>query len=88
MTFDEGDLSDYLGILASSNIVMLTANDRKPFIEKLNVRHDGKLLKSKNSLNAALTEKKYNFRIEEFETSKMIDGKKKNFKSAWRVVKQ
>lgn len=88
MTFDEGDLSDYLGILASSNVVMLTANDRKPFIEKLNVRHDGKLLKSKSSLNAALTEKKYNFRIEEFETSKMIDGKKKNFKSAWRVVKQ
>lgn len=88
MNFDEGDLSDYLGILASSNVVMLTANDRKPFIEKLNVRHDGKLLKSKNSLNAALTEKKYNFRIEEFETSKMIDGKKKNFKSAWRVIKQ
>lgn len=88
MYFDEGDLSDYLGILADSNVVMLTAANRKPLIERLNVKHNGKLLKSKNSLNAALTEKRYNFRIEEFETSKMVDGKKKNFKSAWRIVRQ
>lgn len=87
MNFDEGNLSDYLGILADSNIVMLTANDRKPFIEKLNVRHDGKLLKSKNSLNAALTEKKYNFRIEEFKTRRSINGNIKSFKSAWRIVR-
>lgn len=87
MNFDEGNLSDYLGILADSNVVMLTANDRKPFIEKLNVRHDGKLLKSKNSLNAALTEKKYNFRIEEFKTRRSINGNIKSFKSAWRIVR-
>lgn len=87
MHFDEGDLSDYLGILADSNIVMLTANDRKPFIEKLNVRHDGKLLKSKNSLNAALIEKKYDFRIEEFKTRRSINGNIKSFKSAWRIIR-
>lgn len=87
MTFDEGDLSDYLGILADSNAVMLTAANRKPLIERLNVKHNGKLLKSKNSLNAALAEKKYNFRIEEFKTRRSIDGNIKSFKSAWRIVR-
>lgn len=87
MTFDEGNLNDYLEILADSNITMLTAADRQPFIEKLNVKHNGKLLKSKNSLNAALTEKKYNFRIEEFKTRRSINGNIKSFKSAWRIVR-
>lgn len=53
----------------------------------MNVKHDGHLLKSRNSLNAALLEKKYNYKIDEFETSRMIDGNKKKFKSAWRIIK-
>lgn len=85
--FDEGNLNDYLGILADNSIVMLTAADRQPFIEKMNVKHNGKLLKSKNSLNAALREKKYNFEIQEFETRRTVDDKIKKFKSAWRIVK-
>lgn len=87
MNFDSGDLSDYLGILADNNFVMLTAESRKPLIEKLNVRHNGKLLKTKNSLNAALIEKKYDFRIEEFKTRRSINGNIKSFKSAWRIVR-
>lgn len=87
MYFDEGDLSDYLGILADSNVVMLTAANRKSLIERLNVKHNGKLLKSKNSLNAALIEKRYNFRIEEFKTRRSINGNIKSFKSAWRIVR-
>lgn len=85
--YDEGDLSTYLDLLAINGTVMLTAEDKKPFIEKMNVKHDGHLLKSRNSLNAALEEKKYNYKIKEFETSRMIDGKKKKYKSAWKIIK-
>lgn len=85
--YDEGDLNSYLDLLAINGTVMLTAEDKKSFIEKMNVKHDGHLLKSRNSLNAALLEKKYNYKIDEFETSRMIDGNKKKFKSAWRIIK-
>lgn len=85
--YEEGGLMDYLEILATSKAVMLNADDKSTFIEKMNVKHDGKLLKSQNSLNAAMSEKKYPYRVEQFETSRMIDGKKKNFRSAWRIVK-
>jgi len=62
--YNEGDLNDYLEILATNQTVMLTAEDKKPFIEKMNVKHNGKLLKSRNSLNAALEEKHKPYRIE------------------------
>lgn len=84
---EEGQLRDYLEMLAVNQVVMLTAEDKKPLIDKMNVKHNGKLLKSCNSLNAALEEKRYMYRIETFETSRIIDGNKKKFKSAWRVVK-
>lgn len=84
--YDEGDLNTYLNLLAINETVMLTAEDKNPFIEKMNVKHNGKLLKSRNSLNSALEEKKYKYKIEEFETSRIIDGKKKNYR-AWKIVK-
>ena len=84
--YDEGDINTYLELLAINETVMLTAEDKKPFIEKMNVKHNGKLLKSRNSINAALEEKKYNYQIKEFGTSRMIDGKKKNYR-AWKIVK-
>lgn len=84
--YEEGNLRDFLEMLASNGTVMLTAEDKKPFIEKMNVKHDGHLLKSRNSLNAALLEKKYHYQIEEFETSRMINGKKRNYR-AWKIAK-
>lgn len=84
--YGEGDLNSYLELLATKETVMLTAEDKKPFIKKMNVKHNGKLLKSRNSLNATLSEKKYHYKIEEFETSRIIDGKKKNYR-AWKIVK-
>ena len=69
--------------------VMLNASDRVELIEIINVR-DGKnnrLLKNINTLNAKLEETGINFIIKQFETSKMIDGKKKKYKQAWKVMK-
>ena len=65
---------------------MLTAEDKKPFIEKMNVKHNGKLLKSKNSLNAALEEKHKPYRIEGFMTNRVVDGNKKKYLHAWRII--
>lgn len=67
--------------------VMLTSTDRKELIEKINVKQNGKLLKSKNILNAALDEQGFNYYIKQFQTSRVVNGKKKNFKSAWKIMK-
>lgn len=78
-------LESYLDSIVGK--VMLQLKDRKELIEKIDVKQNGKLLTSLNSLNSALEEKGFNYRIVKFETSRMIDGKKRNFKSAWRVMK-
>lgn len=79
------DLESYLDGMIGE--VMLQSRDRTELIEKMNVRRDGKLLKGLNSLNSALEESNINFHIRQFETSRTIDGKKKNFKSAWQVLR-
>ena len=79
---DSGIIS-YLSRMEST--VMLGLSDRKDFINRVNVRQNGHLLKSADSINAALNEKHIPYRVREFSTSRIIDGKKRNFKSAWRV---
>lgn len=81
--YEEGNLRDFLEMLASNETVMLTAEDKKPFIEKMNVKHNGKLLKSRNSLNAVLLEKKYPYQIEEFDTT--CNGKRN--RHAWKIIR-
>lgn len=66
--------------------VMLQRKDRKELIKTMNVRRDGHLKSSRDILNAVLKEDNLSYRIEEFETSKMINGNKKKYKSAWRIV--
>ena len=66
--------------------VMLQRKDRKELIKTMDVRREGHLKSSRDILNAALKEDNLPYRIEKFETSKIINGKKKNFKSAWRIV--
>lgn len=78
-------LEKYLNSIVGK--VMLKAKDRRELIEKLNVRSDGHLLKRINNLNGALEEIGLAFRIIEFETSRIINDKKKNYKSAWKVKK-
>ncbi|MDP4143114.1 MAG: DEAD/DEAH box helicase family protein [Bacillota bacterium] len=87
------NIEDYLESIV--NKVMLQATDRKELIEKIhlidthhsNIKKDRiKLLKKYETLNSYLKEINSNFTIKEFPTSRIINGKKKNFKSAWKVL--
>lgn len=83
--FYNKSLEDYLDSIVGE--VMLTSDDRKELIERLDVKSNGKQLKSLDSLNSAMRERKINFYIDKFETSRVINGRKKNYKSAWRLLK-
>ncbi len=78
-------LDEYLNSIVGT--VMYQVSDRKELIEKIDVRSDGKQLKKIYNLNGALEEMQLPYRIIEFTTSKIIDGKKKNFNAAWKVEK-
>jgi hypothetical protein len=82
---ENSELENYLDSMVGQ--VMLQVKDRKEIIEKVNVRdgNNNRLLKSIGTLNAKLKEVGLNFIIDEYETSRMINGKKMKFKSAWRV---
>ncbi len=67
--------------------VMLQVRDRKDLIDKINVRSNGRQLKKLHNLNGALEEMQIPYRIIEFQTSRIINGKKKNYKNAWKVDK-
>lgn len=81
------ELEQYLEFLVAQKQVFLTRADRKPLIKKIDVTSNGRSLKSLDSLNAALKESKFNYRIESFETSRIVDGVKKKYKSAWKVIR-
>lgn len=68
--------------------VWLSQSDRKEIIDVVNVISGGKQRKTRNVLNSALEEEHLPYYIDEFETSRTIDGKKKNFKSAWKLTKK
>ncbi|KQL54059.1 DNA helicase [Heyndrickxia shackletonii] len=83
--YENNQLETYLDNVVGK--VMLNKSDRKELIEKVNVKQDGKLLKSLDSLNSALRERNIDFFIKQFETSRVLEGKKKKYKSAWKVMK-
>ncbi len=59
-----------------------TADEKKPLIDKIDVRSNGKQLKRLSSLNAALCERGIPYAIEEFDDTS--DGKR--YRHTWRVV--
>lgn len=67
--------------------IMLQRMNRKELIAKIDVRSDGKQLKSISALNSALAERNIGYQIVQFETSRIVDGQKKNFKQAWKIIK-
>lgn len=81
----DGTLKDYLENQVGQ--VMLERKDRRELIEKMDVKTHGKLKKKIETLNAVLEEDGLPYRIEEFATSRMVNGKKKNYKAAWRIVR-
>ncbi|NFV48376.1 DNA helicase [Clostridium botulinum] len=76
-------LEDYLGNILGQT--MLQVKDRKELINKIDVRSNGKQLKKIDNLNGALEEMGIPYRIIQFKTSRMIEGKQKKYNSAWRV---
>ena len=80
-------LTAFLQKYVENDIVMLQVKDRKPIIEKLNVRSEKRRqLKKCPVLNETLKEMEIPFRIKEYKTSKIINGKKKNFSAAWKII--
>lgn len=83
----KGDVSVEEYLDSHVDEVMLRRVDRTELIKKLNVKRNRKLKRSREILNAALKEDKLPYMIEELETSRMVDGKKRNYKHAWRIVR-
>lgn len=96
------DLKKYLEDLFNNKVVFLTAKDRKPLIEKIglidkknsnigvkkNTEINLTYIKTIDTLNSHLKKDlNLNYSIKKFETSRMIEGKKKNFKNAWKIEK-
>ena len=77
-------LSEYLDSLVDAPL--LTKEAKKPFIENLNIRRNGKLCKSFSGIAGWIEGSGMPYRLLEHETSRIIDGKKKNFR-AWEIVK-
>lgn len=83
---DDYGINSYLERMVG--VIMLARSDRKELIDRLDVRQDGHQLKGIDSINAALRERGLPYQVKEFSTSRIVDGKKKNFKSAWRIEKE
>lgn len=81
------NLEDYLDSIVGK--IMLNIQDRKELINKINLRdsRNNRLLKRIGTLNSYLQEIGLNYIIKEFETSRMIDKKKKKYKHAWKVLR-
>lgn len=88
------DLESYFDSIVGN--VMLQAKDRKELIEKIHLidtfhsnikKGNIKLLKNITTLNSYLDEIGSNYTIKKFETSKIVDEKKKNYKEAWKVMR-
>lgn len=79
----DSDLLNYLENIVGE--VMLRVSDRQELIKKMNVRSDGHLLKTIKTLNDALEEREFPYRIVQFAVSQMIEGKQKRYRSAWRI---
>lgn len=87
------ELKNYLDSMVG--IVILQVNDRKELIEKIGLidyNHSSikngniKYIKNKNTLNSYLLhDLNTNYYIDEFSTSRIINGRKKKYRYAWRI---
>lgn len=89
---EDFDLETYLEKMVCDDIVLLQLRDRSELIKKINAKQDGKLLRSRNTLNEVLKERELDYRIKEFTTTRYItdnNGKKKKkiYKNAWKITR-
>lgn len=90
------DLENYLKDIFDNKKVFLTAKDRKPLIENIGLidKHNSKLsenkiayIKSIETLNSHLKSIESSYRLKQFETSRVIEGKKTKYKNAIKLQK-
>lgn len=84
---DWNELEDYLKELYDNKTVFLNRDSRESLIDKINYRENGELKKSIGKLNGFLKERKSRYRIEQFRTERYENGKRKQYRSAWKVIK-
>ena len=77
-------LTEYLDAIVGNPI--LTKTDRKPLIEMLDIRHNGKLLSTYKVLASWLESSGLPYRLHEYRTHKVIEGERKSYR-AWEVVR-
>ena len=81
-------IETFLKEYAEKEIIMYQQKDRIPLIDKLGVKSKNrKRLKSREAQNAYLKEVGLPYMIHEFRASRVIDGKCKRYRSAWKVIK-
>lgn len=83
---EDSSIERYL--VEHTDIPMKQVKDRKAFLEKMNVRQDGHLVKGKDTINDVLiNELQLPYRIREYKGSEMINGKQKRYKAIWKIEK-
>lgn len=90
------ELEEQLKSIYDKKLVFLTAKDRIPLIETIGIidKHNSSIKNNKisyvkniNSLNGYLEEINSEYRIKQFETSRIENSKKKKYKQAWKLTK-
>jgi len=81
---EQQSLTEYLEKLVGNPL--LTQAEKEPLIQILNVRQNRHLCKSFNTLSGWFEDSKLPYRLHKYSTSRMINGKKKNY-TAWEIVK-
>jgi len=85
------ELQKYLKKLADNKTIFLQPADRTELIHKINLIHNGKIMKRASTLNHMFEEENTPYRIKEFETLRTItdangNKKQKKYKYAWTIV--
>lgn len=78
-------LAGYLDSIAGEP--MLTKADREPLIERLNIRHNGRLCKTSNVLGAWLEDSGLPYRLHDYRTSRATENGKVKTYRAWMITK-
>lgn len=94
---DIESLKDYLEKMFSNKDVLLQRKDREELIQKINLidGHNSNIKKNNikyvtniDTLNSHLEKTlQVNYRIKSFQTSRIVNDKKKKYKSAWKIIK-
>jgi hypothetical protein len=70
-------------LINNKDKIYLSVWDRVQIIDKININQNGRQIRNIHKLNEYIS--KLGFCITRFQTSRIIEGKKENFKAAWRI---